>query len=406
MKLIYRVTLFFILGIIVYSCSKEDTEFKSFLNNKEVVYPGRMAKVSVLPGKNRVGFSFNPSPDPSVTKYIVYWNNMRDSIAVNATSHNTNDLIKVVIPNLNEYTYSFTIYSFDKNGNKSIPLEVNNVKVYGSIYEARLLNRAFNGSSPYVLDDNTGRLTLNFGSPDTINIATTIKYVNKAGRSVEKQLLSNESSIQLDDFKPGTEIQYRSSYIPAQGSLDTFYVANYENFPHVYSYVECDKSLFKAVQLPNDAQPWDSGASYEKLWDGSVGPQGWGNVFHTNGGDYMPVHFTIDLGRVYNNLGRLEETGRDCCHNPDNFEVWGRADLNGAATTLKGNDGGWKDESIAKGWVLLKEVVRTDDGKAPFKVNLMENPPPVRYIRIRVKHNSNNEGWYTNMSELTFWNKQ
>jgi hypothetical protein len=120
----------------------------------------------------------------------------------------------------------------------------------------------------------------------------------------------------------------------------------------------------------------------------------------------MPVHFTIDLGRVYNNLGRLEETGRDCCHNPDNFEVWGRADLNGAATTLRGNDGGWKDESIAKGWVLLKEVVRTDDGKAPFKVNLMDNPPPVRYIRIRVKHNTNNEGWYTNMSELTFWNKQ
>lgn len=402
MKINFRVSCLFLLAIIIFGCGKDDTEFKSFLMDKEIVYPGRVAKITALSGNLRVGLAWNPSPDPSIKKYIIYWNNKKDSLVVNATSHNTSDTVKVVIPNLNEYTYSFTVYSYDDKGNKSIPLEVNNVKVYGSTYQSVLINRFYNPQTPYVVNE-VGSVTLNFNATDTTNVGTTIKYTNKLGIIEEKLLNSESNSITLTNYKAETPIQFKSAYIPSKGSIDTFYVSNYESFPHIDPFYLLDKSLFRAVQLPNDAQPWDSGASYDKLWDGSVGPQGWGNVFHTNGGDYMPVHFTIDLGKIYTNLSTIEETGRDCCHNPDNFEVWGIADITNAATTLRGNDGGWKNESISKGWTLLKEVTRTDDGKAALKVKMMDNPPPVRYIRIRVKHNANNEGWYTNMSELRFW---
>jgi hypothetical protein len=61
-------------------------------------------------------------------------------------------------------------------------------------------------------------------------------------------------------------------------------------------------------------------------------------------------------------------------------------------------------EMQAKGWTLLKEVKRTDDGKAAFKVNFDTGLPPVRYIRIRVKHVTNGDSNYSNMSEITFWN--
>jgi hypothetical protein len=166
-----------------------------------------------------------------------------------------------------------------------------------------------------------------------------------------------------------------------------------------------NKALFSEVHLPNDVNVYESGTSVSKLWDGSVGPQGYPNIYHSDGNSAIPHHFTFDLGQVFENLAQLEETGRDCCNNPDSFEVWGIDDLTDAETTLPGNDPGWKDEAIAKGWTLLREVTRNDDGKAPFKVDLLEGAPPVRYIRIRVLHVTTNDSYYSNMSELTFWRK-
>ncbi|HTD92373.1 MAG TPA: DUF5000 domain-containing lipoprotein, partial [Chitinophagaceae bacterium] len=95
----------------------------------------------------------------------------------------------------------------------------------------------------------------------------------------------------------------------------------------------------------------------------------------------------------------------DCCNNPTKFEVWGIADISNATTNLRADDAGWKAEAIAKGWVLLKEVTRGDDGKEAIKTDLMDNPPPVRYIRIRVISTATGST-YSNFSEVTFWNKQ
>jgi hypothetical protein len=81
--------------------------------------------------------------------------------------------------------------------------------------------------------------------------------------------------------------------------------------------------------------------------------------------------------------------------------VWGIADITNAATSVPGNDDGWKDDAIAKGWILLKEVTRSDDGKGPYTLNFSTDTPPVRYIRIRVKKVASGENAYSNLSELT-----
>jgi hypothetical protein len=168
--------------------------------------------------------------------------------------------------------------------------------------------------------------------------------------------------------------------------------------------VQANKSLFQENPLPNDVNTYGSDTRVSRLWDGSVGPQGYPNIFHSDG-SYLPHVLTFDMGQLYNNLGQMEETGRDCCNNPTKFEVWGIADITNAATTLRADDAGWKAEAIAKGWTLLKEVIRTDDGKPALKYDLLNNPPPVRYIRIRII-NTATGSTYSNFSEVTFWNKQ
>jgi hypothetical protein len=375
------------------------------LKNGEIIYPGVVANVSYYTGNQRVALLWNPSPDPTIATYAIFLNNKRDSITMDATTHSPSDTIIAYIPNLEEYVYSFTIYSYDKKGNRSIPHDINNVKVYGPLYVANLLNRPYHAVTPYVVNGN-GSVTLNFVAPDTINIATTIKYTNTSNAVIEKQLHPDSSSIVLEPYKSGTPVLYRSSYIPMRNAIDTFYVSAYDTFPQIYRYVQLDKSLFRALSLPNDVSPYESGTSISKLWDGSVGPQGYPNIFHSNGTSPLPHHFTFDLGRTYSSLSHIEITGRNCCHNPDVLEVWGIADITHAATALPGNDAGWKDESIAKGWTLLKEVIRTDNGVAAYKIPLDSHPPPVRYIRIRIKHVLSGEAASSNLSELTFWNRE
>ncbi|GAA4307099.1 DUF4998 domain-containing protein [Mucilaginibacter gynuensis] len=386
----------------VYSCNKQVTDFKEFYNDHEIVYTGAVGNVTTHPGNLRVELKWKSSTDPSITKYVVYWNNRADSQVVNITAKT--DSVSTIINGLNEFVYSFVIYSQDGKGNRSISKEVNNVKVYGPIYNSTLLNRAYDGNTPFV-NLTTGAVRLNFTNADTINIATEIRYTKTSGENVTLNLSGDSSSILLPDFKYGTDVTYKSSYIPERSSIDVFQVADYSTYPTIFRLVQCPKSLFKAISLPNDVHA-DFGTSLEKMWDGSVGPQGYPNIFHSNEAR-LPHHFTFDLGAVYNYLAQVEETGRDQSHNPLDFEIWGIAtdNINAAATNLPSTDAGWKDEMVAKGWTLLKEVVRTDDGKAAYKTDLLSSPHPVRYIRIRVKTNFSGEN-YSNISEFTFWNRE
>ncbi|OOQ59058.1 DUF4998 domain-containing protein [Mucilaginibacter pedocola] len=404
MKKIFNIGLFCSLVLGMFGCSKKDKDFKDFLDNKEVTYPGLVTKVRARSGNLRAALVWNPSPDPSITKYVIYWNNKADSIILNSTNHNTADSITAVIPGLNEYIYSFTIYSYDAKGNRSIPLDVNNVKVYGPLYQAGLLNRTYDAATPFSVSDN-GNIRLNFLPRDTsvVNVGTDIKYTNRAGVEVVKQLNPDSLGITLTDYRSGEPVQFRSAYIPDRNSIDTFYVSSYGAFPTITGIAQCAKSLFRENRLPGDAGTYEGQTSVSKLWDGSNGPQGYPNIFHSDGDHPMPHAITFDMGKVYNKLTSFEEVGRNCCNNPDQFEIWGINNISGAETSLSPRDGGWAAEMQAKGWTLLKDVRRTDDGQQAQKYDF-GTVPPVRYIRVRIKHVTSGDNNYSNMSEMTFWN--
>jgi len=404
MKYYTRTLLIVLLLCNAFSCSRKPTDFRAFLNGSEKTYPGAVASVAISPGNLRVKLTWHPSPDPSVARYIVYWNNYADSLIIPASKHNPGDTVGCLISNLQEYNYTFFINSYDNAGNKSITTELDNVRIYGSIYQNYLHNRPANLDTPFVLSNNQSDVTINFRRPDSINISTVIKYTDNTGTAQQTQLSPDSSSILLPNFKFGTSVLYQSSYIPVKSAIDTFRTSAYDTFPAIFKLVQCDKSLFKETHLPNDVNA-GFGTSMSQLWDGATQPKAYPDIFHSDGSVPIPSHFSFDMGATYNNLTRVQEIGRSCCHNPADFEVWGIADTTGAETTLAGNDPGWKNEAISKGWTLLKEVIRTDDGQAPFNADLIPNPPPIRYIMIRVLKTVDNDPSYFNISQITFWNK-
>ncbi|MET3980458.1 hypothetical protein ABIB62_003059 [Mucilaginibacter sp. UYP25] len=405
MKNLFRICLFSFIVASFIACEKKDQEFKKFLGDKEVTYPGKVQNPHSKPGNLRTALVWNPSPDPSVSKYVIYWNNKADSLVFTSNNHNTSDSVTTVIPGLSEYIYSFTMISYDGKGNKSVPLDINNVKVYGPVYQSGLLNRVYDAANPFTVSEN-GDVKLNFLAPDTssLNVSTIIKYTNRNNVVVEKNLTPDANSYTITDYKSGEPVSFRSGYIPVRGAIDTFYVENYSTFPEINGITQCAKSLFKENKLNGDAGTYEGQTSVSKLWDGSVGPQGYPNIFHSDGDHRLPHAITFDMGKVYKALTSIEETGRNCCNNPDQFEIWGIADITNAATNLSPNDNGWPAEMQAKGWTLLKDIKRTDDGQALMKFDFGAGLPAVRYIRVRVKHVTTGDSNYSNMSEMTFFN--
>src|SRR5258706_1993609 len=98
MKNIFRISSALLLIVVLFCCKKSDTEFRDFLQGHEIIYPGIPVSANYRPGNQRIMLLWKPSPDPSITKYAVYWNNKVDSIVVPSTGADT---VKVLIPNLN-----------------------------------------------------------------------------------------------------------------------------------------------------------------------------------------------------------------------------------------------------------------------------------------------------------------
>ncbi|WP_114790790.1 DUF4998 domain-containing protein [Niabella yanshanensis] len=400
-NIIIAISLLF----LAISCKRYDNDYLRYFDGKESVYPGLVKSLTYRAGNLRTALSWNPSPDPSVIKYVVKWNNGQDSVVVPASSHNPEDLVSVTIPNLSEYVYSFIIYSYDDKGNRSIGQEINNVRVYGDAYKSLLQNRNINAADPYVYADN-GILTLNFANADTSNASTFITYTNTSNTTERKTLLPGENTIVINNYKSGTPITYNSSYIPEKNAIDTFQANTTASFPTIYRYVICPKNKFSPLSLYGDGQPYDN-SYWTSLWtvfDGATSPKGWYNGFHSNDAKTLPYPISFDMGATYNSLSHFEIIGRDCCHNPVEYEVWGSNTQN--VPNLEGNNPNWGTQMQANGWTLLQSVNRTDDGKAPFKSSLIDNPPPVRYIRVLIKKVASGESKYSNFSQVTLWNRE
>lgn len=402
LSLLWVICVVYLLG-----CSQKPDDFKDFLNEQEIKYPGAINNAFVRPGNQRIGIGWLASPDPSVTRYRIFWNNKQDSIEVPAGA-SLADTVFSVVSNLQEYTYTFIVHSYDAKGNRSIPNEIGNARVYGSTYRQSLVNRPINLTEPFKLLNDAGTsVTLNFLTPDTSNTITYVRYTNTSDELKEVAVSPSQNALTLNDFKYGSKVAYQSFYKPTRDALDSFPTTVVDTFPRIeFGIVNTDKALYSIVRLPYDVQPYEGQTDVNRLWDGSVGPQGYPNIFHSNGNSPLPHHFTFDMGVAYDSLRTMEVTGRNCCHNPVEYEVWGIADITNAATTVPGNDPGWKDEALAKGWVLLKEVSRSDDGTGPYTLNFSTDTPKIRYIRLRIKRVASNESSYSNLSELTIGYKK
>ncbi|WP_431294389.1 DUF4998 domain-containing protein [Pedobacter sp. P26] len=210
-----------LLLLVIAGCNKEGYNFDNYLKGKEITYTGLVSNFRAYPGDKRVQLRWSPSADRSVVKYVVYYNNKRDSLLLQAKGESTKDSIKVIIPNLEEQIQDFSLFTVDAAGNKSVGQTLTAVTVYGPLYVSSLRNRRYTTSSI-----NATNLTLNFAAnTDTINVTTKLTYNNNAGNAVDLFLHRDSLKILLPNWKMGEKVLVRSAFVPVKSAVDNFWVS-------------------------------------------------------------------------------------------------------------------------------------------------------------------------------------
>lgn len=391
----YLLYIIFIGNLI--ACSEMDATYKDLIKDGETKYPGRADSVQTMPGNERIKLAWWLSADPSVTSVKIFWNNKRDSLEVPVTYKGEPQKMSVIIENLTESKHNFIINTYDDAGNRSVMVEVQG-EAFGPIYESSLMNRP-------VLDlrlvDYMGYIE--WGNVQN-SIGTKLIYLNKLGSENTLFIPFEENITVISDIKPGSQIQYRTMYLPDPTAIDTFYT-DVESM-QVPQFSELGKDKFTKVVLPTDnTTKYAAANSMESLWDNNIS-----TFYYTGKNTGIPTWFTFDLGQTAR-LGKVRYNQRSTPasiqwggSNAKQFEIWGIAET-------PPTDGSWNNwtklldvTSIKPSGLPLGQVTDEDQVVviAGEVFTFQADSPPVRYIRIKVNSTWGNTQMF-HIAELTFW---
>lgn len=205
-------------AIILLSCTKWD-DYKKHTANGEIIYTGKLDSVKTYSGKNRVRITGKLNADPKITAVKVFWNNKMDSLVYQVKGGAAGNVFDETLP-MPESITTFTIYTYDDEGNRSVPMYVVG-KSFGDNYRKTLSNRFITSLIYTAVKDST---TINWDAALATAVQTEIKYPkNPTGDTVIVISPAKDSRTALPGFNYQTsKFTYRTIYMPDSTSIDTF----------------------------------------------------------------------------------------------------------------------------------------------------------------------------------------
>ena len=240
----------FALSMLCIECSKMD-DYKQYIPYGEKIYPQKADSLKSYPGQNRIMLEWEII-DPKVIFCEVTWyeENVLKSIKVpiESDSEFENKSTNVIIDNLAETSYLFTIISYDKQGNKSIPVQIEETS-YGEIYENSLVNRVIK-SKEYIPESG---LILEWYSAEESENNIELYYTNTANEQINITIPKEATSTLIPDFNVEYPFTYATYFKPDSTSIDLFHAAIQEERVAYYAEIT-DKYLL------NSGDPFQTGA--------------------------------------------------------------------------------------------------------------------------------------------------
>ena len=169
-----------ILSIFWLSCEKIEDTYKEFVKDGETVYIQKADSIKTRGGRNRIELSWLITSDPKVSSYKILWNNDRDSVENTFTNTEGVDTGRVMLTNMREDVHNFKIFTYDKKGNSSVVANAIG-RVYGDMYEASLLQRAYKS-----IERNDDDMVINWSEADNTVAFMEYKYLDNSDNPIVK----------------------------------------------------------------------------------------------------------------------------------------------------------------------------------------------------------------------------
>ncbi|WP_412465770.1 DUF4998 domain-containing protein [Pedobacter sp. KLB.chiD] len=210
-----------LVAVLYTACTKQD-DFKKFVEGGEISYTGKLDSVKMFSGDSRVVLKGLFLADPKVVKCKITWNNGQDSVVLPVVKKKAIDTLVYSISNVAEGLQNFTIYTYDKAGNKSVPVYAN-ARSYGDRYKASLSNRGVFSA----VKGTDGNATIQWLGMDKLTgvFTTELQYTNSSNKLVTVRTPIDSTKTILKSYKSGSTFKYRTLFLPDTNCVDTFKVA-------------------------------------------------------------------------------------------------------------------------------------------------------------------------------------
>ena len=386
------ITFLFIINSI--SCDDMNSIHEDYLQGEQV-YAGKLDTLEVRPGYYRAQLEGQTQFLGNSNQIMIEYEDQVDIYEINEENIN-NGIYKMILPDLAEKSYEFTVTTQDDIGNLSISQVVAGSAV-GDIF---LSDQDPREIIDFTFEDD-GTYANFFGNAQSENVIfTIINYENEFDEIYADTLFFEESRKKLILFKPNGNLTTTSVVQSGLNGIDSIALSPLNYTMPELPYSQLNKNYMRLVNMPSDNPGNFNGANPDEyLFDNNTSWDGDDTFTFNSGPNSLPNHFTVDLG-VNSNLRRVDlnmiDPQIDPSSNATHIQLWGRDNILFAETDAS-------DESmfINAGWVLLheQEINNTVDGMASLLI-----PPSnslKRFIRVRTTGAVGNQS--VKFTEITFF---
>ena len=366
MQVKYSIITLFVAAITLITtsaCSEMNDLSDRFLDKGETIYAAMVDTALIGSGEGAVKIEFRISTN-RIKTVRVFWNDNNDSIDVDV--NNQSGVFTTVIDDLEERSYIFNLISLDRYGNRSLSYELSG-KALGEAYMSTLINRNISA----ILANHTGEKIIKWGNIDTSTLDAEFNeviYTSTEGNLKTLLIPITESETAISDIQPGSQIKYRTVYIPDEMAVDSFFttyrVADLKYAPD-YPLLKSEWNLLAySDQIGPDANAAANAIdnNYDNRWHSAGSPYPhW--LYIDLGGEVLLSRFSLWPSLYDLSAGQTHDT-----RFPSKVELW--------VSTTKPND--HNDEAQ---WTVVG-AFDCDYNQNKEHLFTLESPIAARYIKF------------------------
>lgn len=218
MKKVYFIILSVVFPII-FSCTDSHGTYDEYLKGGEHVYRAIAKELKGFSGNNSAKLTWILTHPHLVTTCIICDGD--EVLAELPVQYKDTVELEYTLTDLLEKVYTFSVYSLDEEGNKSIKSDVI-VEVFGERYSNTLKTTRSIKSVLRKKENMDNVLVFLSEVTSTKMYATDIFYKNTTGTEKSVRLLGDVTQIEIEDVAADSYFKIQDIYMPVTTSIDVF----------------------------------------------------------------------------------------------------------------------------------------------------------------------------------------